>query len=197
MTRSDESITSKTLLGLIQAIPADHTAVIAPDHNVRIPYGELRRQIQAVAEALAASGVNRGDRVGIALPNGLPNIVTFLAASLAGTAAPLNPAYKEDEFRFYLDDTNAKVLLLPPEGLDEARAAAGDTPILTVDMDATGTVSLRGVTGRKPVASPDSDDIALIPHTSGSTGRPERAPLSHANLAISAGNVASSHALSS
>src|SRR5687767_12811066 len=196
MTRSDESITSKTLLGLIQAIPADHTAVIAPDHNVRITYGELRRQIQAVAEALAASGVNRGDRVGIALPNGLPNIVTFLAASLAGTAAPLNPAYKEDEFRFYLEDTNAKVLLLPPDGLEEARAAAGTVPVLTVEMDAAGTVSLREVSGRTPVAPPNPDDIALILHTSGSTGRPKRVPLSHANLAISAGNVARSYALS-
>ncbi len=61
------------------------------------------------------------------MPNGLPTIVAFLAASEAGTAAPLNPGYKEDEFRFYLEDTNAKVLLLPPEGLDEARAAARRT----------------------------------------------------------------------
>ena len=70
-------------------------------------------------------------------------------------------------------------------------------PILTVEMDATGTVSLRGVTGRKPVAAPDSDDVALILHTSGSTGRPKRVPLSHANLSISAGNVARSYTLSS
>ena len=126
MTPSDgASIASMTLLGLIQAIPADQTAVIAPEQNIRITYGALRKQIQAVAEALAAAGVNRGDRVGIALPNGLPNIVTFLAASLAGTAAPLNPGYKEDEFRFYLEDTNAKVLLLPPDGLDEARQRGG------------------------------------------------------------------------
>ena len=56
---------------------------------------------------------------------------------MAGTAAPLNPGYKEDEFRFYLEDTNAKVLLLPPDGADEARRAAGDrVPILTVEMDA-------------------------------------------------------------
>jgi acyl-CoA synthetase (AMP-forming)/AMP-acid ligase II len=199
MTRSDgASIASQTLLGLIQAIPADRAAVIAPEQNVRITYGGLRRQVQAVAEALAASGVNRGDRVGIALPNGLPNIVTFLAASLAGTAAPLNPAYRDDEFRFYLKDTNARVLLLPPDGLDAARqaAAANGVPILTVDMDAAGTVSLREAAGRKPVAAPHADDIALILHTSGSTGLPKRVPLSHANLAISAGNVARSYALS-
>src|SRR5262249_26840715 len=145
---------NQTLLGLIQAIPAEQTAIIAPEQNIRLTYGALRKQVQAVAEALAAAGVNRGDRIGIALPNGLPNIVTFLAASVAGTAAPLNPGYKEDEFRFYLEDTNARVLLLPPDGIDEARKAAGSVPILTVDMDAAGTVSLRDVTGRKPVASP-------------------------------------------
>jgi len=198
MTPTDEaSSASMTLLDLIRAVPADRTAVIAPEQNIRITYGGLRQQIQDVAEALAASGVNRGDRIGLALGNGLPNIVTFLAASLAGTAAPLNPAYKEDEFRFYLEDTNAKVLLLPPDGLDAARAAAGNIPILAVDMDATGTVSLRGVTGRKPVAPPNPDDVALILHTSGSTGRPKRVPLSHANLSISAGNVARSYRLSS
>jgi len=196
MTPSDGA-SSKTLLGLIQAIPADETAVIAPDQSIRITYGQLRTQIQDVAEALAAAGVNRGDRIGMALPNGLPNIVTFLAASMIGTAAPLNPGYKADEFRFYLEDTNARVLLLPPEGLEEARAAAGNIPILTVDVDTAGTVSLRGVTARKPVAPPNPDDVALILHTSGSTGRPKRVPLSHANLAISAGNVARSYTLSS
>ena len=53
---------------------------------------------------------------------------------MAGTAAPLNPAYREDEFRFYLEDTAARVLILPPNGAEEARRAAGDgVPILTVD----------------------------------------------------------------
>src|SRR5436190_23050327 len=197
MTSPDGApVPDKTLPGLIQDIPAGHTAVIAPEHNVRVTYGALREQVQAVAAALAAYGVTRGDRIGIALPNGVPHVVTFLAASIAGTAAPLNPAYKEDEFRFYLEDTNARVLLLPPDGIDEARAAAGRIPILTVDVDAAGTVSLRGLDARTPVPPPDPEDVALILHTSGSTGRPKRVPLSHANLAISAGNVARSYALS-
>ena len=118
--------TPTTLLDLLRPIPAEQTAIILPEQNIRITYGGLRNQVEAVAEALAASGINRGDRVGMALPNGLPTIVGFLAASVAGTAAPLNPAYKEDEFRFYLEDTSARVLLLPPDGAEEARRAAGD-----------------------------------------------------------------------
>src|ERR1700738_2479065 len=104
--------TPSTLLDLLEHSPAGKTAIILPEQNLSVTYGALRSQVWAMAEQLAAAGVGRGDRVGIALPNGLPLIVSFLAASAAGTAAPLNPAYKEDEFRFYLEDTAARVLIL-------------------------------------------------------------------------------------
>src|SRR5262249_17783006 len=113
----------KTLFDLIGAAPDAAPAVIVPEQNLTISYGDLRSQVVAVSKQLAAAGVARGDRVGIALPNGLPVVVAFLAASNVATAAPLNPNYKEDDFRFYLDDTNAKVLILPPDGADEARSA--------------------------------------------------------------------------
>jgi acyl-CoA synthetase (AMP-forming)/AMP-acid ligase II len=187
---------STTLLGLIGSAPAERTAIIVPEQNIRVSYGSLRKQVQDVADQLAAAGIGRGDRVGMALPNGLPAIVSFLAASMAGTAAPLNPGYREEEFKFFLEDTNAKVLLLPPDGAAEARRAAGDAiPILTVQMDAAGVVSLGGIAATGKADPPDVDDVALILHTSGSTGRPKRVPLSHANLSISSGNVARSYAL--
>ena len=186
-----------TLLGLLASTPADQTAILLPEQNLRISYGDLREQVTALAEALASRGIGRGDRVGMALPNGLPTIVAFLAASEVGTAAPLNPAYREEEFRFYLEDTSAKVLLLPPTGADDARRAAGTTvPVVPIDMDANGRVTLGGAADRRPYASPRPDDVALILHTSGSTGRPKRVPLTHANLSISARNVADTYALS-
>ena len=185
-----------TLLDLLRPAPADAIAIILPDHDIRVSYGALRDQVEDVASALAAAGVGRGDRVGIALPNGLPMIVAFLAASVAGTAAPLNPAYKEDEFRFFLEDTSARVLLLPPDGATQARRAAGGrVPVLTVEMSAAGTVSLSRRSGHGSLAAPGVDDVALILHTSGSTGRPKRVPLAHAHLSISAGNVARTYAL--
>jgi acyl-CoA synthetase (AMP-forming)/AMP-acid ligase II len=193
---TDSTSIPHTLAELLEHAPADKIAIILPEQDIRVTYGALRAQVQAVAEQLAAAGVGRGKRVASALPNGLPAIVSFLAASIAGTAAPLNPAYKEDEFRFFLDDTAAKVLILPPEGADEARRAAdGRVPILGIDVDTSGMVSLTGVAGRTPIASPSVEDVALVLHTSGSTGRPKRVPLKHANLSISAQNVARSYAL--
>jgi acyl-CoA synthetase (AMP-forming)/AMP-acid ligase II len=190
--------TPTTLLRLLGASPADRTAIIVPEQKIRITYGGLRHQVEQMADALAAAGIRRGDRVGMALPNGLPAIISFLAAAMAGTAAPLNPGYREDEFKFFLEDTNAKVLLLPPDGAKEARQAAGDrVPVIPVAMDDAGNVTLQGVSSlnKAKAETPGVDDVALILHTSGSTGRPKRVPLSHANLSISAGNVARSYAL--
>lgn len=184
-----------TLLDLFARSRPESTAFVVPEKNLRVSYAMLRDQVVACAEALSAAGVKRGDRVGTALPNGLPNVVTFLAASMVGTAAPLNPAYKEDDFRFYLEDTSARFLLLPPEGAEEARRAAGDkVPIITVDMDDAGSVRL-STPGRAPFTAPSVDDVALILHTSGSTGRPKRVPLTHAQLSISARNVAQTYNL--
>ena len=200
------SVSPVVLTDFLDRAPADKIAVILPEQNISVTYGSLRDQVRALAEQLAAAGVGRGDRVATSLTNGLPVIVSFLAAGVAGTAAPLNPAYKEDEFKFYLDDTAAKVLILPPEGADDARRAAVErgVPILTIEMDPSGTVRLSGDgvgrgsgsgsdRGRTP--TPTVDDVALVLHTSGSTGRPKRVPLTHANLSISAQNVARSYEL--
>jgi acyl-CoA synthetase (AMP-forming)/AMP-acid ligase II len=185
-----------TLLDLLGPIPGNRTAIVLPEQNIRITYQGLREQVEAVAADLAALGIERGDRVGIALPNGLPTIVCFLAASMAGTAAPLNPAYREEEFRFYLEDTAARLVLLPPSGAEEARRAAGDrVPVVSVDMDAAGTVRLSDAPKGRSFTPPAVDDTALVLHTSGSTGRPKRVPLAHANLSISARNVANTYGL--
>ena len=94
-----------------------------PEAGAKVTYEQLRGQVTAVADAFASAGIRPGDRVAMSLPNGLDTIVCFLAASVAGTAAPLNPGYRYDEFLFYLEDTNAKLLVVPPQGLEDARRA--------------------------------------------------------------------------
>src|SRR5579864_2610265 len=174
--------TPGTLLDVLSAAPGDRTAILVPEANLRVTYDALRSQVAALADSLAAAGIVHGDRVAMALPNGLPAIVSFLAASIAGTAAPLNPAYRQDEFTFYMEDTNAKVLIVPPDGGEAARLAAGDKiPALTVDMGSDGTVRLEGASKAASALPPSPEDVALVLHTSGSTGRPKRVPLKHRN----------------
>src|ERR1700681_2415892 len=128
------------LPSLLNAAPGNATAIIIPETGASVSYESLRRQVMGMAEALAGMGVRRGERVANVLPNGLPTIVAFLAGSIAGTAAPLNPAYRFEEFCFYLEDTSAKVLLAPPEGAEEARRAAKhlNIPVFAGDMDDRG-----------------------------------------------------------
>jgi len=176
---------------------ATHTAVVVPEIGLRVTYDSLRLQVLAVANALASVGIGRGDAVAIALPNGLPAIVSFLAASMAGTAAPLNPAYPYEEFLFFLRDTNARILLCPPAGAEFARSAAADCniPVFSVEMSEQGDVGLQGNPSGASAVEPTADDIALVLHTSGSTGRPKRVPLRHFNLAVSSANIANTYAL--
>src|SRR5437660_1849273 len=187
-----------SLPSLLQAAPADATAIVVPETPTSISYESLRQQVMGMAESLAGAGIRPGDRVASVLPNRLATIVEFLAASVAGTAARLNSAYRYEEFCFYLEDTAARLLLVPQEGADEARRAAQHLgiPVFSVTTSAQGVASIVDAPKAASVSAPSPDDIALVLHTSGSTGRPKRVPLKHKNLAVSCGNVARTYALS-
>src|SRR5229473_8504713 len=121
-------------------------AIVVPELGLRITYDSLRQQVLDMANSLASAGIRHGDAVAIALPNGLPAIVSFLAASIAGTAAPLNPAYLYEEFHFFLGDTDARVLICPAVSAEFARTAAADRkiPVMSVEMNERGNVRLTG-----------------------------------------------------
>ncbi len=189
-----------TLLDLLGSGAPSHPAIVVPGGPV-VAYDSLRRQVQTIARQLLAMGIDRGDRVSIVLPNGIEAIVAFLAASIAGAAAPLNPAYKAAEFQFYMEDTNAKALITADTGGEEARSAMSTSTMdIRASLDNDGNVSLTGPglgnqEGRDP-APPSPDDVALVLHTSGTTSRPKRVPLSHRNLTASVQNIVQTYRLS-
>ncbi len=179
-----------TLADILNTAPANQTAIILPEAGIRVSYASLRDQVFAMADSLAALGIQPGERIATVLPNGLPAIVSFLAASIAGTAAPLNPGYRQDEFAFYLEDTSAKILLCPPDGAADARKAAeGKVPVHSLEMDEKGVVRIAGAPNGRKSAAAHPEGVALVLHTSGSTGRPKRVPIRHRNLAASAVNI--------
>ena len=189
------------ILELLENGSPSHIAVAVSGGGPLVTYDQLRRQVDALGAKLNQLGLGRGDRIASALPNGLETIVSFLAASTVGTAAPLNPAYRLDEFKFYLEDTSARALIVPPRNSDEARAAAGDEVlIIEADLNGDGQVQFSSANNRgaaRAFDTPRPDDTALILHTSGTTSRPKRVPLSHANLMTSARNVAETYQLTS
>src|SRR5437588_9860269 len=187
------------ILDLLENGNQSRLALAVSGGGPKLTYDKLRAQVNRLVDELRQAGLGRDDRIAMALPNGIEMIASFLASSTVGTAAPLNPAYTRDEFRFYLEDTGARALILPRQNTEEARAAAGDNVlIIETDLDSEGRVKFSSA--HNPAAArtgndPSPEDFALILHTSGTTSRPKRVPLSHANLMTSARNVANTYQL--
>jgi acyl-CoA synthetase (AMP-forming)/AMP-acid ligase II len=186
-----------TLLNVLDAGDDDQLALLVPG-GPRLTYRRLREEVGRAAGVLAAHGVRSGHRVALVYPNSAEAVVLFLAAAATGTAAPLNPAYKVDEFAFYLEDTGAKVLLVPPGDSAGAREALGDRGAV-IEAGFDGSSSLRfgpDIRGARPaLAAPHDDDVALVLHTSGTTSRPKMVPLRHRNLTASVANIVASYRL--
>src|SRR5580700_9451017 len=61
----------RTLLDVLDAADGRRTAIVLPETGLSVTYDDLRRRVRAMAAALYAAGVGRGDRVAMALPHGL------------------------------------------------------------------------------------------------------------------------------
>ena len=176
----------------------DHPAIVVPN-RVSLSYRRLRGLADEAAGALASRGIGRGERVAIVFPNGPEAILLFLAASMVATACPLNAAYKEDEFRFYLEDVGARFLLVPPgEGEAARRAMPAGGTVIEANLDDDGRLHLNGARAGKRLDSLDlstSSDIGLVLHTSGTTSRPKKVPLLNENLIASVANIITTYEL--
>src|SRR5438045_570451 len=102
---------------------ARNRSAIAAPGRPPLAYAQLSRQIAHTGEQLARFGIRRNDKIAIVLANGPEMATAFLGVACAATAAPLNPAYREDEFRFYLDDLKARAVLVE---------AGSDSPVTDV-----------------------------------------------------------------
>ena len=188
-----------TIAELIASHRRDRPAVGAPGRPW-LDYGQLERLAKATRQSLNVLGVGRGDRVALVLPNGPEAATCFVAVATGAVTAPLNPAYREEEFDFYLADLGAKALIVPEDDESPAVAVARRRGIQVIRLwvkegSAAGDFALRPeeVAAEPPAAGTglaEPDDVGLVLHTSGTTSRPKIVPLSQRNLAASAGHIA-------
>ncbi|MDE3239618.1 MAG: AMP-binding protein [Paracoccaceae bacterium] len=183
---------------------ADGAPALGAPGRAWMDFAGLRSLADAVRTSLHAAGIGRGDRVAIVLPNGPDMAAAFVTIAQVATTAPLNPAYKREEFDFYLSDLKAKAIVLPegPDGPAAEAARAHGLTILRLAADPAAPAGRFTLTAEgspagaaADTAAPGPQDVALILHTSGTTSRPKIVPLLQANIAASAGNIARSLAL--
>ncbi len=188
---------AETLLDLL-ANGADAAPAISAPGHAPLTYAQLRAFVAATLDALRRLGLGRNDRVAIVLPNGPEMAVSFLAVAAGCTAAPLNPAYRAEEFEFYLTDLRAKLLIVEAGKASPAIEVARRLGVPIAELaptpaDGIGTFRLQAAAAPQsaPAAAERAtpDDIALVLHTSGTTSRPKIVPLSQRNVCMSARNI--------
>ena len=187
-----------TLQSLLR-VGADDAIAIAAPGRLSLDYRGLRELVANTTTALNAAGIGRNDRVAIVLPNGPEMATCFLSCAGAVTSAPLNPAYRADEFEFYLADLQSKALIVERGSKSPAVDAAHKLGVRIIELvmaegARAGEFTLdAGTASETACANPgpsQAEDVAMVLHTSGTTSKPKRVPLSMANLCASASHIA-------
>ena len=189
-----------TIPGALEAAAmqfADLEAVV--DGDVRLTFRDLALEVDAVAGALIASGVERGDRVALWAPNSARWIVASFGVYAAGAVlVPFNTRYRGEEAGHILRTSGARLLLTVTDFLDQSYPElligvpgleALDETVVMSGPPADGCTTWDEFVARGALIEPSAvrarteqvaaDDTSDIIFTSGTTGAPKGAMLSH------------------
>ena len=171
---------------------ASRVALRSPEGTLQLTFDELARGVARYANALAALGVEPGDRVTVQVEKSVDNVLLYLAVMKAGAVyQPLNTAYTAAEVAYFVEDAEPKLIVCDPARQAEMRALGDRCKVFAVvNLDANGNGSLSSMAAtmddRHETAAREADDLAGLLYTSGTTGRSKGAMISHGNLASNA-----------
>ena len=186
------------VLAMVGAGYADREFLVYEDE--RVTYGAWFRAVSSLAHELQRQGVEKGDRVALAMRN-LPEwpVAFFAAVTIGAICVPLNAWWTGDELAYGLQNSGTKVLICDDERWQRIAPHVADIPSLKASFVSRGDVSGEGVqTLESVIGTPENysdlpqqalpevtiapDDDATIFYTSGTTGRPKGALGTHRNL---------------
>jgi fatty-acyl-CoA synthase len=175
----------------------DREALVVPFQDVRLTYAELDAEVDRLAKAFLATGIEKGDRVGIWSPNNAEWVVVQYATARVGIVlVNINPAYRTHELSYALNQSGCRMLIAAPSFktsdyvamVEEVRdqLPALERVVFLGGADwralfaAAGNVDDDALEAR--AAELQFDDPINIQYTSGTTGFPKGATLSHHNI---------------
>ncbi|MRV72390.1 AMP-binding protein [Duganella sp. FT92W] len=172
----------------------DHLAIWTSGRS--LSYREFEDLARRFAVGLLASGVERGDRVAIALPNGIEATIAIYGVLLAGGAfVPLNPTIKADKLAAILANCAASALIGTASIADMLAPAMTAQPglrVIVTGNEVPGNMlsfdrllEQDGAIGPAPLAV----DLAAIIYTSGSTGVPKGVTMTHQNMVFASSSI--------
>ena len=159
-------------------------------------YGQLAERVDRFGGVLRSLGIRREERIMLALLDTIDWPTAFLGAIKAGVVpVPVNTLMTEDDYRFMLADSRAKVLVVSEALFPKFANLIGVEPrpraCDRLRRERARPSPVRGRARRRaspnPITAPTTrDDMCFWLYTSGSTGRPKGAVHMHANLRLTA-----------
>ena len=144
----------------------------------RFSYRDFEAQADAIARALGARGLRRGDRVAILSANRFEFLSTVHGIMRAGlVAVPVNFKFPAATIDYIVHDSGAKLVFC-----DATRLTSAPKDVPRVGFDGgNGAEDFAGFLDLGPFApiAPGDREPAMFLYTSGSTGRPKGVVLSH------------------
>lgn len=165
-------------------------ALIDTSCDRRLTYGEYAELVESLARGLVAGGIAPGEVIAIFLPNSWEFAISYHAATLAGGIPTLlNPAYREREIRYQLENSGAAFLITDGPLVESVNLAGLPKlrRIFTTRHESTKCEPfadlLRPSSAQLPRLEADTANlVAALPYSSGTTGLPKGVMLSHHNL---------------
>ncbi len=171
----------------------------------RLDYAGLAGAVRSAADALAALGLEAGERVAVCMEKNVENVAAmFGAAAAGGVFVPVNPLLKPEQVAYILADCNVRILVTSADRLRLLAPALAQCPdlatVIAVHPANTALPEVPGIAvigwdsalaappGAPPCRGIDTDMAAIL-YTSGSTGKPKGVVLSHRNLVAGAASV--------
>jgi len=101
--------------GIVEQYP-DNDALVVRHQQVRYTYRELQAQVDQCARGLIATGVKKGDRVGIWSPNNAEwVIIQFATGKMGAILVNINPAYRLHELEYALKQSGCSTVVIAPQ----------------------------------------------------------------------------------
>ena len=174
--------------------------------DATLSYRAFDEQSNRFARALGRSGITRGERVVVFLPNSIDTAISIFGVLKAGCVfVPVNPGVKADKLAFIARNCGARAIVTDANGLRVLRGDSNaETLELVVVTSGSADTNGHGMDGLPTVAfteflSPERPepvdvgtidrDLACLIYTSGSTGEPKGVVCGHDNVVFASGSI--------
>jgi long-chain acyl-CoA synthetase len=166
-------------------------------YGTTFEFERLRALVEKMAASLAASGVSKGDRVALMIPNCPQYVISFFATvKLGAVVTQINPMYVEREIEHILNDSGAETIVVYADMYERVKSVLPETSLKTVVAVSFGDDPEWLGAGHQPfgdflaadvdpapeVRIDPAEDVAALQYTGGTTGVSKGAMLTHRNL---------------